>query len=101
MRALAVFTKAWAEGKLPLAHGPFLCGANLTPLKKSDGGVRPVAVGETLRRLAGKTLLMTATARTQVATLTPLQVGVGVQSAAESVAMGTQAMVDHLGQSLN
>ena len=44
---------------------------------------------------------MTATARTQVATLTPLQVGVGVQSAAESVAMGTQAVVDHLGQSPN
>ena len=101
IRALAAFATAWAEAKLPPAHSPFLCGANLTPLKKTDGGVRPVAVGETLRRLVGKVLLSTGPARAQVASLTPLQVGVGVRSAAEAVAMGTQALVDHLGSSSN
>ena len=61
--------------------------------------MRPVAVGETLRRLVGKALLNTPVARSQVAGLTPVQVGVGVRSAAESVAMGAQSLVNHLGVS--
>jgi hypothetical protein len=28
--------------------------SSLTALKKKDGGIRPIAVGNTLRRLAGK-----------------------------------------------
>ena len=36
--ALALFTEAWVLGRLPDAHGPWLCGANLTPLSKPDGG---------------------------------------------------------------
>ena len=36
--ALALFTEAWVLGRLPDAHGPWLCGANLTPLRKPDGG---------------------------------------------------------------
>ena len=99
MRALASLTDKWVNGCLPAHHSPYLCGANLTPLKKEDGGVRPVAVGETLRRLVGKALLATGTAKRQVAELTPLQVGVGVRGAAESVAMGAQALVNHLGTS--
>ena len=58
--------------------------------------MRPVAVGETLRRLTGKVLLATAVAKAQISHLTPVQVGVGVPSAAESVVMGTQSMVDGL-----
>jgi hypothetical protein len=83
--ALAKLTKLRVHGDLPHAHAPFLCGANLTPLRKTDGGVRPVAVGETLRRMVGKVLLATPTVRKQVATLSPTQCGVGVKGAAESV----------------
>jgi len=35
---------------------PYLCAARLIPLKKKDGGVRPIAVGDTLRRLKAKWL---------------------------------------------
>ena len=66
VRALAQLTHAWATGQLPATHSKFLCGATLTPLKKADGGVRPVAVGETIRRLVGKALLATCTAKAQV-----------------------------------
>ena len=62
IRSLASLTTEWVNGRLPASHSPFWCGANLTPLKKSDGGVRPVAVGETLRRLVGKVLLSTGPA---------------------------------------
>lgn len=33
---------------------PWLCGAPLTALNKKNGGVRPIAVGETIRRLISK-----------------------------------------------
>ena len=95
--ALATLTKLWVNGSLPPEHAPFLCGANLTPLRKADDGVRPVAVGETLRRLVGKTLLSTPLMKQQVGALAPIQCGVGVSGAAEAVAMGTQALVDKLG----
>ena len=56
-----------------------------------------MAVGEVLRRLVGKALLATRPAKEQVASLRPHQVGTGVRCAAESVAIGTQTLVDNLG----
>ena len=96
IKALATLTDKWVKGLLPQRQAYYWSGANLTPLAKPDGGVRPVAVGETLRRLAGKALLATAVAKAQVADLQPVQVGVGVRAAAESVAMGVQSIVDAL-----
>ena len=58
--------------------------------------MRPIAIGDPLRRLVGKTLLATGTAKAQVDALRPVQVGVGVPNAAESVAMGTQALANCL-----
>ena len=40
------------KGKVPDFVVPYFYGANLTALSKSDGGVRPIACGFTLRRLA-------------------------------------------------
>ena len=94
VQALAALCHQWVKGNLPDAHAPLWCGANLTPLCKLDGGVRPVAVGETLRRLVGKVLLATGVSKAQVAALAPTQVGIGVKSAAESVAMGLQSIVE-------
>ena len=67
------------------------------PLAKKAGGVRPIAVGDVLRRLVGKVLLSTSQARAEVDSLRPMQVGVGVPNAAESVAMGVQAVAAALG----
>jgi hypothetical protein len=33
---------------------PVFCGASLCALSKKDGEIRPIAVGETLRRLVAK-----------------------------------------------
>ena len=97
--ALGALSKRWADGLLPSQHGQFWCGANLTPLRKADNGVRPVAVGDTLRRLVGKTLLSMPQARAQVANLAPTQVGVGVRGAAEGVAMGFNNLIRQQGPS--
>ena len=65
-----------AKGLAPRALAPHLAGASLTALPKKDGSVRPIAVGETLRRLTAKCLC----AEHKEAALSyffPLQIGVG------------------------
>ena len=91
LQALARLSRLWIMGTLPQEHAPAWCGATLVPLAKKDGGVRPIAVGDTCRRLVGKVLLATPTAKAETDRLRPLQVGVGVPKAAECVAMGVQA----------
>jgi hypothetical protein len=95
--AIARFCHMWAHGLIPEEMAPVLCGANLTPLRKKDGGVRPIAVGEVLRRLACKTLLSTGVAKEEVSLLSPEQVGVGVSRGAESVALGFGSLLGCMG----
>ena len=73
---------------------PFLCAAKLIPLRKKDGSVRPIAVGETLRRIVGKALLKTPEVAQAVRSLMPRQVRVGVPNATELIGMGIQRIVD-------
>ena len=42
------------NGDTPTSIWPLFFGANLTALHKKGGGVRPIAVGCTLRRLVAK-----------------------------------------------
>ena len=56
-RALVALTKlvnVMAKGKVSEAVRPFLCGARLHAGKKKDGSLRPIAVGNLLRRLVAK-----------------------------------------------
>ncbi len=43
-----------AGGKAQESARQWICCAPLTALAKPDGGLRPIAIGETLRRLTGK-----------------------------------------------
>ena len=95
--ALSKLARAWVRGELPQEHSPYLCGANLTPLRKKDGGVRPVAVGEVLRRLVGKALLRTGVCKEEVSVQAPVQVGVGVPDAVTTVPMGLWSLIHTLG----
>ena len=49
--AMTRFVNLFLSGKGPPKLAPWLCGAPLTALQNSNGGIRPIAVGETLRRL--------------------------------------------------
>ena len=49
------------EGKIPVGLRPFFFGAKLIGLRKKDGGVRPIAVGNTLRRICSKCVSCFAT----------------------------------------
>ncbi|CAK0834577.1 unnamed protein product, partial [Prorocentrum cordatum] len=53
---LAAACKMRANGEAPRELAPHLAGAKLVALEEDDGGLRPIAVGEVLRRLTSKVL---------------------------------------------
>ncbi|KAE8240541.1 hypothetical protein A4X13_0g7744 [Tilletia indica] len=59
-----------------------LCAARLTPLHKSDGGVRPITVDELIYRLCAKIILRSIP---QHGALLPGQFGVGSSGATEPI----------------
>ena len=65
-----------AKKEAPRDLAPFLAGATLTALPKKDNGIRPVAVGEVLRRLTAKCLCI-AFKEQAGSYFFPLQIGVG------------------------
>jgi len=58
--ALLTLVTAVSAGCLNPRAAPYLCVAHLIPLKKKDGGVRPIAVGDTARRLVAKWRMATS-----------------------------------------
>ena len=67
--------------------------ANLTALRKKDGGIRPIAVGNTLHRLASKAACR-STIRSIAGDLAPVQLGVGVPGGCEAAAHAIRAVVE-------
>ena len=72
-----------ARGQAPSSVAELFAGASLVALAKKDGGLRPVAVGETLRRLVGKCLCAEVKEAAR-ARLLPLQIGVAVPGGVEA-----------------
>jgi len=66
----------------------WLCASNLIAINKKDRGIRPIAVGDTLRQFVGMALLRIPDIKEQVSSLHPRQCGVGVPFACEMVGMG-------------
>ena len=64
-------------GQVAAGVVPHLCGASLLPYKKKAGGLRPIAVGEVLRRLTSK-CAMKSVQCIVLEILAPLQLGVCV-----------------------
>ena len=81
-----------SAGKMPKEAASCFCGANLFATIKKRGGIRPVAVGEVLRRLCSK-CLATKVAPAAAAYLTPLQFGVGVKGGCEAVVHATREVL--------
>jgi len=79
--ALSAVVGRVLSGTVPGAARPHVFAARLVALRKKCGGVRPIACGETLRRLAAKVAM--AAVKGRVADLLSVQgrqVGVGVPS---------------------
>jgi hypothetical protein len=82
---LIVFTNLTLSGRVPETIRPIFCGAALLALSKKEGGVRPIAVGCTLRRLVAK-VAVKLTNEQAVNILSPSQLGVGVKRGTETAA---------------
>lgn len=78
LSALASFVTLVLAGRTPPSIRPFFFGATLIALEKKDGGVRPIAVGCTLRRLAAK-VASGRVLEDMAALLAPRQLGFGVK----------------------
>ena len=68
---------------------PFLLGANITVFNKKDGGIRPIAVGETLRRIACK-CVMRRVEPILASILPPHQLGCGVRAGVDAAVHSTR-----------
>ena len=75
MAALAAFCTRIANGSFSDECMAVITAARLVPIGKPSGGLRPIAVGDVFRRLAGK-LLMDAIVAKTTEYLRPEQVGV-------------------------
>ena len=76
-----------ADGKAPASLAPLLASAPLLALLKKDGSIRPVAIGEILRRIVSKCALRSVMGEA-VEYLGPMQTGIGTQNATESILIG-------------
>ena len=81
-------------GKVPSFMVPIFYGADLIALSKDDGGVRPIAIGNTIRRLAGK-VAMTKVKEKCPALLHPNQLGVALPGGAEIGVHTLRQYVNH------
>jgi len=94
LEALLTLVTKVSAGRLQPRAAPYLCAARLIPLKKKDEGVRPIAVGDTLRRLTAKWLLATSQGRSASAALAPLQIAFAKGSPCEGLEMDVQALAE-------
>jgi len=83
LSALTGFTNTVMAGLCPSHVSSFFFGGRLIALNKKSGGVRPIAVGVTLRRLASKCANAHGAAR-MAPTLGPRQLGVGIPGGCEA-----------------
>ncbi|GAV04657.1 hypothetical protein RvY_14911 [Ramazzottius varieornatus] len=92
--SLALLITLMLEGKVPDDICPVLYGASLTALPKKDGGIRPIAVGNTLRRLAGK-IVSKQVMETMGVLVRPQQLGYGTKGGAEAAFHATRVFISH------
>ena len=95
IEALTAFANFVLAGQVPVIVRPFFFGAALFAFNKKDGGLRPIAVSLTLRRLVAKVACRVVSDRC-ASQLKPRQLGVGVKGGAEALVHGARRYVDNL-----
>ena len=90
-----------ASGRAPVSVSKFLAGGSLTALVKNKEGrpldIRPIVVGEALRRLTGKCLCIITKPKASDF-FTPFQYGVACPAGAEKVIHGVRSSIQNIGK---
>ncbi|KAK2449842.1 hypothetical protein QL285_008997 [Trifolium repens] len=71
----------WLGGRCPMSLSEFVVSAPLTPLLKSDGGIRPIAIDTIWRRLVSK-VAMKGVSKDTTKYINDFQFGVGISGGA-------------------
>ena len=95
LQSLTIFVNFVLAGDVASLARPYFFGVTLTALNKKDGGVRPIAVGCTLRRLAAK-CAEAHNMRAMGAHLAQHQLGCGVPMGTETAAHAACIFLHHL-----
>ena len=95
LSAISSLINLLLEGKCHPDVIPILFGGNLTALVKKSGGIRPIAVGYTWRRLAAKCANSYAMSRLGDY-FAPIQLGVGVSGGCESAVHATRRFMESM-----
>lgn len=83
LEAITALTTVILSGEVPSSICPYFYGASLTALMKKTGGIRPIAVGTTWRRLSAK-IACRRVASVLSNLFLPNQLGVGIPNGAEA-----------------
>jgi len=82
LKSVQLLIQVLLKGKVADTICPILYGASLTALKKKYGGIRPIAVGFTYRRIASNIVSMKLRKATEY--LKPHQLGFGIRGGCEA-----------------
>ena len=94
LSALTSITNMLLAGRVPEIVKPLLYGANLIALCKPDGGIRPIAVGNTLRRMVAKSISFLL--RVQFGDhFRPRQLGCGTPGGCEAAVHATRRFLEN------
>jgi len=89
LSSLTAFVNLLLSTKVAPEVNRIIFGGKLIGIQKKDGGIRPITIGYTLRRITGKAANKHAMERAS-SILSPLQVGVGSPLGAEATAHATR-----------
>ena len=97
LRSLTSLITLILGGNTPKSIRPYFFGASLVALKKKDDGIRPIAVGCTLRRLAAKCASLFAK-QSIPDLLAPRQLGYGITGGVEAAVHAARCYLQNLQQ---
>jgi hypothetical protein len=80
-------------GKAPVKMAPYIASAHLIPLLKADNSIRPIAVGEIIRRLLS-TFCAQSVIHIARDHLGNVQQGIGKLNAIETILLGLNRIID-------
>ena len=81
------------KGEIPAVVRPWFTGATLAALPKPEGGLRSIAIGETLRRLTSKVAVGLVSPKLRQY-FEPMQLGVGTPGGCEAIIHATRQWFD-------
>ena len=94
-RELAKLANLVVNQRLPDRIRPLFFGANLTALRKKDGGIRPIAAGNTLRRLVCR-IVSNRVTKEMGTLLQPYQLGYACRGGAEAAAHAARSFATNV-----